>query len=150
MAILGIMSMAVIPVFSGTFGRVQRDHAVRDFIATVKYAQERAVTDTREYRIFIDPETSSYWLMRLDKVDDMKKVFKPLEERQGEKMILPDRLSIDKVKAKKDRKTKAYYIAFYPNGVSDRASIAFRRDDGRALLVDLKGSLGDMKVSDRR
>jgi prepilin-type N-terminal cleavage/methylation domain-containing protein len=54
LTIIVIMSAAVVPVFGPSMAKLQRDHAVRDFVATLRYAQERAVTDTREYRLALD------------------------------------------------------------------------------------------------
>jgi hypothetical protein len=118
-------------------------------VATLKYAQERAITDSEEYRVYLSPETNEYWLMRLAQRKNNKKAFEPLEERQGERVTLPDRLRLDRVKARKDREMKLYFISFYPNGACDRAAVKLERTDGHGITIEMKGSLSEMKVDER-
>ena len=149
LTIIVIMSAAVVPVFSGSMAKLERDHAVRDFVATLRYAQERAVTDTREYRLAIDPELNQYWLLRCAGVVERKKTFELIDERQGKAMFLPERLSMKSVKARKERQEKFYYISFYPNGACDRAEVTLQHEDGRAVTVETKGSLGQLEVKEK-
>ncbi len=150
MSIIAILSASVLPVFGGTMSRLQRDHAVRDLVATFRYAQERAVTDTREYRLVLDKENGEYWLMRFAEMDGRKKIFKAVDERQGKSMFLPERLTMDKIKARKDRKEKYSFIAFYPNGACDEASVTLQNEDGRSVTIETKGSLGQLEVKTPR
>lgn len=147
LSILSIMSAAVVPLFRGTLESVESDHSFRDLIATIKYAQERAVTDCREYRLYISKETNEYWLMSLawSMGRDSKK-FIPVEERQGDRMALSKRLEIQRLTAKKDRKEKASYISFYPSGACDQASLTVGRENGKRMKIQLRGSLGEIKV----
>ena len=149
LTIILIMSAAVVPVFGGSMAKLERDHAVRDFVSTLRYAQERAVTDTSEYRLIMDQERSEYWLMRFAGMEERKKTFEAIDERQGESMFLPERLSMDKIKARKDRKEKYYYISFYPNGACDVAEVTLRHEDGRSVTVATKGSLGQLEVKEK-
>jgi type II secretion system protein H len=150
LTILGIMSAAVVPVFRGTLATVQADHAVRDLVATIKYAQERAVADTKEYRLYLDPKNNQYWLMRLSGINEKnKKQFEPLDERFGEPMDLPDRFPLDKVTARKDKDNKQSYIAFYPNGACSKATITLRKEGGKPVKIETEGSLGQIKVTDK-
>jgi hypothetical protein len=64
-------------------------------------------------------------------------------------MFLPERLSLTKVKARKDRKERYYYISFYPNGACDRAEVTLQHEDGRGVTVATKGSLGQLEVKDK-
>ena len=149
LTIIAIMSAAVIPVFGGSMAKLERDHAVRDFVATVRYAQERAVTDTREYRLAMDTELNQYWLLRGAGIVKRTKTFELLDERQGKTMYLPERLSMKRIKARKDRENKYYYIAFYPNGACDQAEVTLQHEDGRAVTVATKGSLGQLEVKEK-
>jgi type II secretion system protein H len=149
LTIIAIMSAAVVPVFGGSMAKLERDHAVRDFVATLRYAQERAVTDTREYRMALDPELNQYWLLRCGGIVERKKTFELMDERQGKAMLLPERLSMKSVKARKERQEKYYYISFYPNGACDRAEVTLQDEDGRAVTVATKGSLGQLEVKEK-
>lgn len=147
LTIISIMSAAVVPVFRGTYESVESDHTLRDLVATIKYAQERAVTDCREYRLYISQKTNEYWLMSLAWSRGKKnKKFIPVEERQGDRMQLSKRIEIQRLTAKKDRKEKAAYIAFYPSGSCDHASITLAREDGKHMKIQLRGALGELKI----
>jgi general secretion pathway protein H len=140
LTIIVIMSAAVVPVFGSSMAKLERDHAVRDFVATLRYAQERAVTDTREYRLALDPELNQYWLLRCAGIVERKKTFELIDERQGKAMFLPERLSMKNVKARKEREERYYYISFYPNGACDRAEVTLQHTDERAVTVKMERS----------
>lgn len=140
LTIIVIMSAAVVPVFGSSMAKLERDHAVRDFVATLRYAQERAVTDTREYRLALDPELNQYWLLRCAGIVERKKTFELIDERQGKAMFLPERLSMKSVKARKEREERYYYISFYPNGACDRAEVTLQHTDERAVTVKMERS----------
>ncbi|MCX5758209.1 MAG: GspH/FimT family pseudopilin [Candidatus Hydrogenedentes bacterium] len=147
LAIISILSAAVVPVFRGTFESVESDHTLRDLVATIKYAQERAVTDCREYRLYLSPKTNEYWLKSLVWSRGKKnKKFTAVEDRQGDRMLLSKRIEIQRLTAKKDRKEKASYIAFYPSGACDHASITLARENGKHMKIELRGALGELKV----
>ena len=151
MTIITIIAMAVVPVFRGTLASVQTEHGVRDMVATVRYAQERAVTDSLEYRLYLDPEKGEYYLMRLEGYDeDNEKVFEPLEERIGDAMPLPKRMGMKRPRARKDRDRDAYYVAFYPSGACDDVTIELEREDrSGSVRIETNGSLGRLEVKER-
>jgi len=151
MTIITIIAVAVVPVFRGTLASVQTEHGVRDMVATIRYAQERAVTDSLEYRLYLDPEKGEYYLMRLEGHDeDNEKVFEPLEERIGDAMPLPKRMDMKRPRARKDRERDAYYVAFYPSGACDDVTIEFEHEDRSASLrIETNGSLGRLEVKER-
>ena len=151
MTLLAIMSGAVVPVFRGTFKRVQTDHAVRDFIAVVRYVQERAVTNTTEHRLYLDDENGLYQAKSLKGIEDDIKVFEPVplvDSRKGI-FILPRDLQFDRIKARRDRELGLRYLAFYPNGACDQASVTLRREDGHTVRIKMNGGLGDIEVKER-
>ena len=57
-----IISLAVVPIFRGSLDTVHADYTLRDIVALLKYAQERAVTDTTPFRFYMDPERGEYAL----------------------------------------------------------------------------------------
>jgi len=149
LTLLAILSMAVVPVFRGTFVSVAADHGVRDLTATVRYAQERAVTDCTEYRLYLDPEAGEYVVHQLDSIEaDRTKVFVPARDRLGQKMRLPENVEMRRPKARKDKETNSYYIAFFPNGACDDAEIVLETPNRRRVRIRTEGSLGRMKVDE--
>jgi len=144
--ILAIMSAAVMPVFSGSFSKIQADHSVRDFVATVRFAQEHAVTAGVEFRLYVDPELNTYGLGRLAAVDGEDKIFEPVAIQQQETVQLPWRLTLKAVRAKKEKERGGYYVAFYPSGACDDARINITNEEGKTFYVDTKGGIGRLKV----
>lgn len=151
MTIIAIIAVAVVPVFRGTLASVQTEHGVRDMVATVRYAQERAVTDSLEYRLYLDPEKGEYYLMRLEGYDeDNEKVFEPLEESIGGVMPLPKRMGMKRPRARKDRDRDAYYVAFFPSGACDDVTIDLEREDrSGSVRIKTNGALGRLEVKER-
>lgn len=149
LSIIAILSAAVVPVFNASFASVETDHAVRDLVAFIKYGQERAVTDTTEYRLYLVQDTGEYRLLRFKGFEDEEKLFEPLDEPQGKTMRLPRRLEIDRLNARKDRLRDAHYIAFYPNGACDEATISLRRGNERSIRIKTHGALGRLEVDER-
>lgn len=146
LTIIATLSMSVIPVFRGTFQSLQDDHAVRDLVATIRYAQERAVTDTTELRLYLDQNKNQYYVARLMAIGEHGKVFEPIAERYGEPVTLADRQSLNKPKAKFDNEKDAHFIAFYPNGACDEATIPLKKSDGGTVRIETNGAIGRLKV----
>ena len=145
--ILVILSVGVVPIFNGSFATIQADHSIRDFAATVRFAQERAVTDGVEFRLYLNPDLNSYGIEKLSKMDGEDKVFVPVVVQQQEKVQLPVRLTLKTPRAKKDSKRGAFYVAFYPSGACDDARINITNTDGKIFYIDTKGGIGRLKVS---
>lgn len=147
MTILVILSVGVVPVFNGSFAGVQTDHAIRDFAATVRFAQERAITAGVEFRLYLSPDENTYWIERLSKVEGKDKIFEPVAIQQQETVKLPQRLTLTTPRANKERRTGAYYVAFYPSGACDDARINLANADGKTYYIDTKGGIGRLKVN---
>lgn len=150
LTIIAIISAAVIPVFGASFNTIRRDHALRDFLAALRYSQERAVAETCEYRVVIDPETRSYRITRMVKFDRGEKTFKPIDERFGAKMTFPEEFEIKKPTARRDRETRTYFIAFFPNGACDEALVPFTVNGKRDVSVLTNGRNGHIEIKERK
>ena len=159
LTLLALLSGAVIPMYAGSIKGMQREHAVRDVVSILKYAQERAITDVREHRVYFNPDTKEYWLMRLESVElnkkgHAKKNFEESHENIASRRYLPDRLKMLKPDAPRDREKGdekgAYYVAFFPNGACTNATLKFKLE-GRhehMVTIETEGSLGRMKVKE--
>ena len=114
----------VTPVFRGTFGTIRAENAVRDLVAAMEYAQTRAITDAKEYRMYIAPEQNAYWLEQALLRDGGSLKFERLSERPSLSTTLPDSVRMATPKARKDKTSRRHYIAFYPTGLCDTSTLS--------------------------
>jgi type II secretion system protein H len=150
LVVLGIFLGMVVPMFRSSLASMRGDSAVREFISLLKYAQERAVSDGVEYRFYLNHQEGTYWVAR--QTNDLSKedTFTTLQETVKGKRWLPDGISLRRPEAQRDRKAKAHFVAFYPNGACDYATLKLRKETARfrkdTITVSTKGRLGQLKV----
>jgi prepilin-type N-terminal cleavage/methylation domain-containing protein len=145
--LLAIITSAVVPVYSGSLGSIHANHAVRDIVALIKYAQERAVSDTTEYRLYLDDKNGQYWLMRWEESEDGF-AFVEADERGEERRTLPPDLSMKEPDAFMDKDRDVRYIGFYPSGACDFAELQLVKDNGDVVTVGTKCKLGQIEVDE--
>ena len=141
MTLIAIMALSVAPVFRGSLARARADHAARDLFAEIKAAQESAVSEGVEYRVYFDLKKNAYWPARPGVTKDGEWAFLPVDVPGGEAIRLPDRLSIDEVRGRKgDSGTK--YLAFFPTGVGDAGEIKMHDevDRTRRFTIETDGT----------
>lgn len=148
MVMLVIITTAIIPVYSSTMNHLQLRNTKSDFVGLLGNVQERAVSESREYRLYIDKENSLYWVMALTGYEDGEKIFERLTERFSVEQRLPQNIQIEKIKAPRDKsQDNAYYIGCYPNGASDRVEVVFESiATGDKFKVIAEGVSGEIKV----
>lgn len=153
--ILGILSAAVVPMYGRSMKLIHRNHAVRDLLATMKYAQERAISDMVEHRVYFDPKANQYWIERFvkrDEEDREHKEFEPLREAYGNRHDLPESLKLERPRTERDKEDRTYFIPFYPNGACGYATIRLKpvkRERGsRTIIIETEGAIGRMKVKE--
>lgn len=146
LCIITVISAAVIPVFSGAFVKLQRDHMLRDIVAMMKYAQERSITDCTEYRVYLNDEKGSFWLMRLQEADGEEKHFETVDEPWSTVQTLPPNTKFQRLTAPKDREYDAHYVAFYPSGACDYVTIRIVDEDRGRIQIATKGNLSQFEV----
>ncbi|MCP4641106.1 MAG: hypothetical protein GY851_11760 [bacterium] len=154
MTILALMTAAVVPVYQGSLSWTQRDRAVREFVAMMKYAQERAVADAAEYRFYVNLDKGTYWIMRAAPpekdaeagADEVE--FVPVTDAGATGRTLPATLSLRGSKARRDRDRDAHFVAFYPGGACDYATLKLSGDDFDRVTIATKGRLGQFEVDE--
>lgn len=147
LSVLTIITASVVPVFSGSLSRLRGDRSLRNFIATLKYAHERAVVQSVEYRVYLVPESGEFWLARFEGFERGQKYFEELDERRGNRERISDVFTIERPRARRDSGSDAYYVAFYPDGASDEARMRFTKaDEGGRVEISTTGVLGRVEV----
>lgn len=153
LVVLSVIGAAVVPVFSGSVASMRVRAFQSDFIQIFEYIQERAVTDVREYRLYIDEREHSYWAMRHTGYDDrQEKVFEMVEQEWGQLRHFPDTVRIERMTAPKDRERDARYMACYPNGSCTRVKVNLTesKDRRRRVIIETTGVMGKVEVDDYR
>jgi len=151
MALIAVISAAVVPVYGRSMSAIQLRNVRNDFVSLVSFVQEKAVAESKEYRVCIDSRDNVYWVMVLAGYDDRnEKVFKPVEAEYGVEKALPEGYVIERVDARKDRETGARYIGCYPNGACDEVDVTFRdqRNRRRTFKVTTLGAMGKFEVKE--
>jgi prepilin-type N-terminal cleavage/methylation domain-containing protein len=151
LALLAIISSIIVPVYVRSMNGIQMRSARNDLIGTLRFIQELSVKESREYRLYIDPKSNVYWVMRLARVEEGgDKKFEPIEETWGAETKLPEQFVITNLKARKERGGKALFIACQPNGASDQAVISVRDDHVRNshYKIMVHGPMGQIEVKE--
>ena len=120
MTLIAVLSLAVTPVFRGSFSSIRADHAMRDLFAAMKSAQSGAVTEAVEHRVYVDLKQSGYWLAHAARTKRGEVRYEPLPGRAGEVVELPDTVQLERPRARQGRDGE-YYFSFFPSGACDVA-----------------------------
>ncbi|MBI2425216.1 MAG: hypothetical protein HYV27_20485 [Candidatus Hydrogenedentes bacterium] len=147
-ALLGIITAMIVPIYSTSITRVQVGNARSDMVSVIRYVQERAVSDALEYRIFFDLGENAYWVGYGVREEDGEKRFYKMNEDLGEWQVLPPYIEIEGVKARRDDETGDEFLACYPNGSCDEVELNFRdnRSIDRTFRLRTVGVLGAIEV----
>ncbi len=145
MMIIAILAAGITPMFRDSMVELKNRRVVSDMLATMKYAQERAIADGREYRFCVDPVDGRYWVEQFTKRIGSDKRFAPVTEGLLRPARLPDNARFAQVEAQSIPGTRAKQISFYPSGSCDFASFTVLIGRER-VTVDTKGRVGQLKV----
>ena len=153
MAILAIISVSLAPVYVAAMDGIRTRNAQNDVIAWLRYAQEVAVRESREYRVYFNKETGTCHLMRLAGIEDEEKVFEDIVDPLiGNGLVLPATLVFENIRARRDKRTREYFVSCLPNGASDKAVIRLRDQRSRGVHIEItvEGPLGKITLEESR
>lgn len=139
--LLAFLGMMVVPIFRTSFSGARQEHSMRDLFAVLKSAQSGAVTEAAEYRVYFEPAKNRYWTEHAVFSEDGIG-FEVLAGRSGDFFELPRGLEMEKPKARPGSDEGTYYLAFYPSGACDVASVtvAFAGDRLRRYTFATTGT----------
>lgn len=135
MTLLAILTAMVSPVFRGTLSNMRSENALRDFVATLEYAQTRAITESNEFRLYLTPQQNSYHLERAITHEGHPPSYEPIQAAIPTGDTFPNSVHLASAKTRLDKKAKQYFITFYPNGLCDASTLAFEITDQDALYI---------------
>jgi len=148
--LLGILTSAIIPIYRGSLGSTQAEHCVRDLVALIRYAQERAVLDSTEYRLYIAAEEGRFWVARFEGYDAGGRLFAELPETDARVVTLPQDLTFGDLEAREERDSEndVRYGIFFASGACDRIAIELVHRDGRTYTVRTTGTVGQVQLEE--
>ncbi len=149
-AFISILTGMVIPIYNRTMSSLRIRNTTQDITSLIRYAQEKAVAESREFRVLLDDEKREISLFRLkSQTIDGEKEFELVGMADGGGVLtLPETIKISRITAGKDRKTGLRYISCYPNGASDPGEIELEpQGRGRQrILIKWTGALGRFEI----
>lgn len=129
LVIMGIITAGIIPLYQGSLKRLRQEQAVRRLVALLRYAGEQAVITRAETRVWIDPSRGRYWLERQG------------ASEQEQAATLPRGLRFGRLHARRDRRSRLFYVRFQPNGACDHARLRLLRGQASPFTVTVDGSV---------
>lgn len=157
LAVLAVITAAVVPLYANSLSYVRLRAARNDFVSLLAYVQERAVSESMQYRVCLDEREGEYWVEQFLGAKKGKKdketEYEAVESAWGAKRTFPTNLKLDRFKGPKSHEghagSRQKYIACYPNGASDQAELIFRdtKSRKRAFKVEVLGPMGKIKVT---
>jgi len=152
LSVLAIMFAIMVPLFRGSFSNLQVRDAVRNFAATVRFAQEQAIVRGIEYRVCIDDKDMQYWVSRQeDPAKDPEKFVTVLSDSLRP-ITFPAGLRLrirSAAKGKQDDRS-IRYIACYPNGRVAEAELSLQGPDRNRYLVRTAPTIGGVRIVEPR
>lgn len=149
-AFVALLTGMILPIYNRAMYSLRVRNSIQDITSSIRYAQEKAIAESREMRIFINPKANEISIVRVVEQEGRdKKKYEPIHSNEGgAKITLPENIKITRVNAGKDRGTGMYYIGCYPNGASDPAQIEIQTLDRRQNRIVIKclGALGRFEV----
>ena len=150
--VLAIMFATMVPLFRGSFSNLQVRDAVRNFAATIRFAQEQAIVRGIEYRVCIDDKEMQYWVSRQEDPAKDPEKFVTILSDSLRPTAFPGglRLRISGAAKGKQDDRQIRYIACYPNGRVAEAEISLQGADRRRYLVRTAPTMGGIRIVEPR
>jgi prepilin-type N-terminal cleavage/methylation domain-containing protein len=149
---LSTLAAAVVPIYGGSVQSIRMRGFHSNFVQFITYVQERAVTDVREYRLYIDDKEKTYWVMEHTGWDRDDKVYDVAGGDLGEERYFPESVEVSRISGEKDRGRDGYYMTCFPNGSCDRIKVYLNEDGDRRrqVIIETTGVIGKIEVDDYR
>jgi prepilin-type N-terminal cleavage/methylation domain-containing protein len=149
LCILTVLVGAVSPVFVMSLRHNRQDQAIRDFVAYLKFAQECSIAEGVEYRVYLNEEERTFWVMHYTPDKDGRLFLVEAAQPYAGMRRFPEEVEVDDVKARDDREREAVFISFYPNGACDYASVKLRYGRHGRFKIETEGNLGVFEIKEK-
>jgi len=150
--VLAFIFAMLVPLFRYSYSNLQVRNAARNFAATLRFAQEQAIVQGREYRLCIDRREAVYWVSRqADPAGEPDTFVRVYSDAIGPTRF-PDSVRLRSVAAASGREGRKSikYIACYPNGRVAKAEVSLRGPDRRRFTVRTTPRMGGVQLLESR
>lgn len=151
LAVIGIMTAAILPEMRGTFGDALLRSASRDLVGVCGIAASRAVSFNAPHRIRLDPRNGRFALEKRVGSAEGQPLFAPVRDVPGAEGTIDSRITLQlqpsagesTPAARKEEAdpsepavpTSRDALGFYPDGTADDAEIVLRDRDGFGIAL---------------
>lgn len=137
-AILTVMAGISLPAFQKTHNRLKIENCALSILGISRYARERAIVESKTFRLNFDIESRAYWLTA--ESDEPSADFESVSGRFGKTYRIGDDIIIQ---------TSADYINFYPSGNSDDVRVILTDGNDLHYILEKSGVFGEFKIKEK-
>ena len=150
--VLAIMFASMIPLFRGSFSNLQIRNTVRNFAATIRFAQEQAIVRGVQYRVCIDEKEMLYWVTRQENPAADPEKFVTILSDTIRPTMFPSGLKLRISRLAKGRQgdRQIRYISCLPNGMVAEAELSLQGSDRRIYIVRTAPTMGGVRIVEPR
>jgi len=148
LTLMAIISAAVVPVFSSSLSGLKQKDTLRNLVSLIQFVQEKAVSESRVYRICFDTKAQTYWVMEPAEEPTEDQPYDVVQDSYGRPRKLPTGMEFRAVRARTDRVDRYDYFECYPNGASDELTLTFDfpNDRSRRAKISVEGMMGRVEL----
>lgn len=125
------------PLFKRPFSSIQLRNTCQDLVQLMRYVQTKSIAERKFCRINFDFEKGIFWPTVQD--DTQPEKFVKIKGSQGMPFKVPLGISIE---------GESSFIAFYPDGTSDKADIKISDTRGKTFTVTTQRNTGYVKIEE--
>jgi hypothetical protein len=97
----------------------------------------------------MDAANGLFWTVREKETADNKEEYVALDDTDAKRRQLPTGVTLAKPKARYDKESKAFFVAFYPSGACDYARVTLKSGSDLTISIDTKGHIGQFEVKEK-
>lgn len=142
--IMGVLVGLTIPNVKNSFTNIQLSDKCKDIIALIRYGQQQAILNHRNYRLNLKIDKGQYWLTIQKDPVLTPEIYQRLKTSIGKIHTLPRHTQI------KEITPTANYITFYPSGDLDQVQIYLASDTGKTYCLSTTRMVGHVLVEEAK
>lgn len=139
-AIIVVLAGLNLPAFKATYNHLKLENCALNILALSRFAEQKAIVESRIYRLNFDSINKVYWLTILSENPEQEKP-QELTGRFGRRFQIPTDINLA---------VSLELINFYPSAESDNATIALSNEQGARFELTKSGAFGGFEIQEKR